>query len=85
MSSGRSSLQTHCLLCLRTIQDPLVHHGRHFGRAVHTFCNVQTLIVNGLAAMAEGEDLESMTTLEHKELSVFKQLVRMVPGIDACL
>ncbi|KIJ13610.1 hypothetical protein PAXINDRAFT_13568 [Paxillus involutus ATCC 200175] len=35
--------------------------------------------------MAEGEDLESMTTLERKELSVFKQLVWMVPGIDARL
>ena len=34
-----------------TSQDPLVHHGRHFGRAVHAFCNVQTLIVNGLQFM----------------------------------
>ncbi|KIJ12102.1 hypothetical protein PAXINDRAFT_83460, partial [Paxillus involutus ATCC 200175] len=59
--------------------------GRHFGRAVHAFCNMQTLIVNGLAAMAEGEDLESMTTLKCKELLVFKQLVWMVPGIDVHL
>ncbi|KIJ12184.1 hypothetical protein PAXINDRAFT_83251, partial [Paxillus involutus ATCC 200175] len=70
---------------LRTIQDPLVHHGWHFGRAVHVFCNMQTLIVNGLAAMAEGEDLESMTALERKELSVFKQLLttaRLMSGSE---
>ncbi|KAF9236552.1 hypothetical protein BU15DRAFT_89082 [Melanogaster broomeanus] len=32
-----------------TAQEPLVHHSRHFGRAVHAFCNVQTLISNGLS------------------------------------
>ena len=36
------------LFYIRTTQDPLVHHGRHFGRTVHAFCNVQTLITNGL-------------------------------------
>ena len=51
------------LLCIRTTQDPLVHHGRHFGQAVHTFCNVQTLILNGLQAMCDDTlDDESLTT-----------------------
>jgi len=38
---------------ISTTQDPLVHHGHHFGRAMHVFCNVQTLITNGLAYMAD--------------------------------
>ena len=41
------------LFYIRTTQDPLVHHGRHFGRTVHAFCNVQTLITNGLQAMCD--------------------------------
>lgn len=32
--------------------DPLVHHGRHFGRTVFAFANVKSLIVNGLDRMA---------------------------------
>ncbi|KAF9230893.1 hypothetical protein BU15DRAFT_56750, partial [Melanogaster broomeanus] len=40
----------------RTTQDPLVHHGCHFGRAVHTFCNVQMLITNGLIIMGDRAD-----------------------------
>ena len=45
----------------RTSQDPLVHHGRHFGRAVHAFCNVQTLLLNGLQAMSEEDTEEGLT------------------------
>lgn len=48
-------LQLLPLTVCRTTQDPLVHHGRHFGRAVHAFCNVQTLITNGLAVLADQE------------------------------
>ena len=49
--------------CHRTVQDPLVHHGRHFGRVVHAFCNVQTLLTNGMTIMAELEErgLETFT------------------------
>ena len=28
--------------------DPLVHHGRHFGRTVHAFCTMSTLLNNGI-------------------------------------
>ena len=28
--------------------DPLVGHGRHFGRTIRTFCHVHVLITNGL-------------------------------------
>jgi hypothetical protein len=37
----------------RAATDPLVHHGRHFGRTVHTFCNINTLIANGLLRMGD--------------------------------
>lgn len=36
--------------------DPLVSHGRHFGRTVHALCNVQALITNGLLRMGEQAD-----------------------------
>jgi hypothetical protein len=36
--------------------DPLVHHGRHFGRTVYAFVNVYALIINGLAAEAEDDE-----------------------------
>ena len=40
-----------------------MHHGRHFGRTVHAFCNVQTLLMNGIAQLSEGaeNDLESLS------------------------
>ncbi|KAF8835988.1 hypothetical protein BDN67DRAFT_992258 [Paxillus ammoniavirescens] len=53
-------------------QDPLVHHGRHFGRAVHAFCNVQTLVTNGLIRMAADGDEEMLTAT---------YLLQMVPGL----
>ena len=31
-----------------TKADPLVGHGRHFGRTIRTFCRINTLITNGL-------------------------------------
>lgn len=38
--------------------DPLVHHGRHFGRAVHAMCNAQVLLANGIFYMSEGAEGE---------------------------
>ncbi|KAF9241132.1 hypothetical protein BU15DRAFT_32846, partial [Melanogaster broomeanus] len=71
----------------RTTQDPLVHHGRHFGRAVHAFCNVQTLITNGLGVMGEeeGEPEYPPTAVERAEFTVFRGLLRMIPGLEARL
>ncbi|KAH7917216.1 hypothetical protein BV22DRAFT_1108609 [Leucogyrophana mollusca] len=67
-----------------TTQDPLVHHGRHFGRAIHAFCNIQTLIVNGLLRMSErmNEPDESLTAEERREHMVFRELLRQVPGLE---
>jgi hypothetical protein len=39
----------------RVTTDPLVHSGRHFGRVVYTFCNVKTLLVNGLERLADDQ------------------------------
>ena len=36
--------------------DPLVHHGRHFGRTVHVMCSVNALINNGILRMGELRD-----------------------------
>ena len=52
------------ILHVRTTQDPLVHHGQHFGCAIHTFCNLQTLLVNELITMgSNAADLKSLTTM----------------------
>jgi len=42
-----------------------MHHGRHFGRTVHAFCNVQTLLMNGIVMLSNGadDDLESLTAM----------------------
>ena len=45
----------------RASQDPLVHHGRHFWRTAHAFCNVQTLLLNGLQAMSDDGQEENST------------------------
>lgn len=34
-----------------------MHYGRHFGRAVYSFCNVKALITNGLSRIAEDDDI----------------------------
>lgn len=39
------------------LTDPLVSHGRHFGRTVHALCNIQALITNGLLRMGEQSDM----------------------------
>jgi hypothetical protein len=43
--------------------DPLVHHGRHFGRTVHSLCNVTALVNNGLLYIGEfsGQPEETFT------------------------
>jgi hypothetical protein len=40
---------------IRHTSDPLVHHGRHFGRTVYAMCNVRSLITNGLLRLGESD------------------------------
>ena len=44
------------LLNSRCTTDPLVHHGRHFGRTIHALCNIHTLINNGILRLGELAD-----------------------------
>jgi len=45
--------------------DPLIHHGRHFGRTVRAMCNMQALVVDGILCMGEdGEIAEETLTFQ---------------------
>jgi len=44
-------------LCTRCGTNPLIHHGRHFGRTVHALCSIGALLTNGLLRMGEFADL----------------------------
>lgn len=35
--------------------DPLVHHGRHFGRTVHALCSVSGLLMNGAPRLTQAQ------------------------------
>ncbi|KAJ3534367.1 hypothetical protein NMY22_g6959 [Coprinellus aureogranulatus] len=59
--------------------DPLVHHGRHFGRTVFAFANMHALLISGLGA---DEDSPPETQQEQRELRVFKKLLSMIPGFE---
>ncbi|KAJ3531434.1 hypothetical protein NMY22_g8153 [Coprinellus aureogranulatus] len=68
--------------------DPLVHHGRHFGRTVYAFANMHALLIAGLGAdedtppETQQADAEYQTTRERRELRVFKKLLSMIPGFE---
>ncbi|KAH7917440.1 hypothetical protein BV22DRAFT_1052428 [Leucogyrophana mollusca] len=73
-----------------TIQDPLVHHGRHFGCMVHVFCNMQTLITNAIIRMGEQDEPdESLTATypssERREHAAFQELLKIIPNFEARL
>ena len=41
---------SNCIVVLLTscVSDPLIHHGRHFGRTHHALCSMRVLLKNGL-------------------------------------
>ncbi|TEB22934.1 hypothetical protein FA13DRAFT_1640577 [Coprinellus micaceus] len=66
--------------------DPLVGHGRHFGRTVRTFCRIQTLLTNGLTRTMQLE-LERVTEdelslSELTEQRIYRTLLSMSPGLE---
>ncbi|KAJ3518520.1 hypothetical protein NMY22_g13631 [Coprinellus aureogranulatus] len=70
----------------RARQDPLVGHGRHFGRAMRTFCRVHTLLSNGLSTAMQLElgriteqDLNPSELSEHR---LYRDLLSIVPGLE---
>ncbi|KAF6741164.1 hypothetical protein DFP72DRAFT_1084751 [Ephemerocybe angulata] len=66
--------------------DPLVFHGRHFGRAFEAFCKPFPLIKEGVsrhvqlsAKVITKEDLSAREKREHR---IFQDLLRLSPGLD---
>jgi hypothetical protein len=49
-------VQGHSNYVGRCGTDPLVHHGRHFGRTVHALSSISALINNGILRMGELAD-----------------------------
>ncbi|RDB26749.1 hypothetical protein Hypma_005379 [Hypsizygus marmoreus] len=64
-----------------TLSDPLTHRGRHFGRTVHAFCNIRSLVTNGLAYLVNEPLLEELSAQERREFKVFQHLIKMCPGL----
>ncbi|KAG2748148.1 hypothetical protein P692DRAFT_20875048 [Suillus brevipes Sb2] len=63
--------------------DPLVSHGRHFGRTVFALCNYPSLLTNGILRLEQMEDtpLEEFSAEERREHRVFEQLIESYPGL----
>ncbi|KAG2138538.1 hypothetical protein DEU56DRAFT_912402 [Suillus clintonianus] len=63
--------------------DPLVSHGRHFGRTVFALCNYPSLLTNGILRLEQMEDvpLEDFPADERREHRVFEQLIDSYPGL----
>ncbi|KAG1763204.1 hypothetical protein EV702DRAFT_1182809 [Suillus placidus] len=66
-----------------SMSDPLVSHGRHFGRTVFALCNYPSLLTNGILRLEQMEDtpLEEFSAEEWREHRVFKQLIESYPGL----
>ncbi|KAG1759840.1 hypothetical protein EDD22DRAFT_122171 [Suillus occidentalis] len=63
--------------------DPLVSHGRHFGRTMFALCNYPSLLTNGILRLEQMEDtpLEDFPAEERREHRVFEQLLESYPGL----
>ncbi|KAG1760224.1 hypothetical protein EV702DRAFT_1183519 [Suillus placidus] len=63
--------------------DPLVSHGRHFGRTVFALCNYPSLLTNGILRLEQMEDtsLEEFSAEERREHGVFEHLLDSYPGL----
>jgi len=66
------------------LSDPLVHHGRHFGRTVHALCSTHALITNGLLRDGERADEpeESFTVEERREHKIYRTLLSTIPNLE---
>jgi hypothetical protein len=61
----KALIQMFQSVCASCTSDPLVHHGRHFGRTIHALTNIKALITNGLLRMDElAEQPEEFFTTE---------------------
>ncbi|KAH6904935.1 hypothetical protein BKA70DRAFT_1373300 [Coprinopsis sp. MPI-PUGE-AT-0042] len=69
-----------------TRTDPLVHHGRHFGRTIRAFCRVQALIKDGLSLDVQIElgdvTVEDLSEDVLKEYRIYQQLLSLSPKLE---
>ncbi|KAH6879665.1 hypothetical protein BKA70DRAFT_1378294 [Coprinopsis sp. MPI-PUGE-AT-0042] len=65
----------------RNQTDPLVHHGRHFGRTVYAFVNIYALINNGLAVEDEEAEEAPEEPQARREMRVYQNLLKMIPSL----
>ncbi|KAJ3506635.1 hypothetical protein NMY22_g17185 [Coprinellus aureogranulatus] len=67
-------------------QDPLVGHGRHFGRSMRTFCRIHTLITNGLSTSMQIElgriTEEDLSSSDLSEYRLYQSLLSLAPGLE---
>ncbi|KAG1893986.1 uncharacterized protein F5891DRAFT_962141, partial [Suillus fuscotomentosus] len=65
------------------LSDPLISHGRHFGRTVFALCNYPSLLTNGILRLEQMEEtpLEDFSAEERREHRVFEQLLDSYPGL----
>ncbi|KAG0703964.1 hypothetical protein DFH29DRAFT_802625, partial [Suillus ampliporus] len=71
------------LILIRTLSNPLVLHGRHFGRTVFALCNYPALLTSGILRLEELQDapVEDYPADVHWEHRVFMELVDSYPGL----
>ncbi|TEB18276.1 hypothetical protein FA13DRAFT_1639196 [Coprinellus micaceus] len=66
--------------------DPLVSHGRHFGRTIHAFCRPFALIKEGISRHLQMETgvftASDLTENEIREHNIFKNLLKLSTGLD---
>ncbi|TFK25883.1 hypothetical protein FA15DRAFT_549324, partial [Coprinopsis marcescibilis] len=63
--------------------DPLVHHGRHIGRSIYAFANINHLLTMGVAIDAVGDvPSEEQERLEYR---VYKAILKFLPPLDEAL
>ncbi|TEB03971.1 hypothetical protein FA13DRAFT_1723520 [Coprinellus micaceus] len=90
----KQSVNHSDIACART--DPLVGHGRHFGRTIRTFCRIHTLITNGLSRTMQlelgriaEEDLTRVANpfsptifSDLAEQRLYSSLLKLSPGLE---
>ncbi|KAJ3525405.1 hypothetical protein NMY22_g10591 [Coprinellus aureogranulatus] len=66
--------------------DPLVGHGRHFGRTIRTFYRMHTLLTNGLSRSMQLElgriMEEDLSPSELSEYHIYGELLKLSPGLE---
>ncbi|KAG1871199.1 hypothetical protein C8R48DRAFT_567289, partial [Suillus tomentosus] len=68
----------------RISSNPLVLHGRHFGRTVFALCNYPSLLTAGILRLEELQDSRSEycdTCIVRQEHRVFMELINSYPGL----